>query len=619
MKRKLLVVMFAAIMLATSCKPDQGDETQDRGETQVTLTVGLENGISNKRDISDGSLINELHFAIFDKNNELVDEVHNEEAVFPFVTDNSLIIGEQYTVVFWAQNKECEAFTVAEDMKSVTVNYDHVLANDDKFDAFFKSVTFTVTDNTNINIVLKRPFAQLNVGITQEEWEKAVAQGVTIETSAAEVKQAATTLNLIDGSVSDPKDVVFKANELPQESLIVDVNLDGVSESYKYLSMCYFLPYDENGGASKTLLTDLDYTFTAENGSVITLGNGLENAPVQRNHRTNIISYDGDGIITGDINVKVSLDALYDGEHTFDDNDVWDNYLGIYTEEALAGLDILIPANWVIRNGYILEPLPEYWNENSTPLYKKPYTIDGQGNTITFEPYEYKFVAKNAFAATDGQLVTVKNIAFEGEHFGVFGGVYGKKNYETYFENVQIINNGIYCYNKDGSIPMSAFSNLGNSTLKDCKINGSYWVGAAKDENTNAQISINNYGDAYDVFVPNDGKTTLVNSEIGRISVHNHGTLNVQEGSVINQIIASQLVQGVINIEANTNVTLINVNQYSDKYPPKVNIKSGATVETLDLNSINKTKIVIEEGAIIGKIIWCGNVYTSIEDFNKAQ
>ena len=60
MKRKLLVVMFAAIMLATSCKPDQGDETKDRGETQVTLTVGLENGISNKRDISDGSLINEI-------------------------------------------------------------------------------------------------------------------------------------------------------------------------------------------------------------------------------------------------------------------------------------------------------------------------------------------------------------------------------------------------------------------------------------------------------------------------------------------------------------------------------------------------------------------------------
>lgn len=611
--------MFAAIMLATSCKPDQGDETQNGGKTQVTLTAGLESGINNKRGISDGSLINELHFAIFDKNNVLVEQIHNEEAVFPFVTDNSLIIGEQYTVVFWAQNKECEAFTVAEDMKSVTVNYDNVLNNDDKFDAFFKSVTFTVTDNTNINIVLKRPFAQLNVGITNEEWNKAVAQGITIETSTVEVKQAASILNLIDGSVSEPKDVVFKANALPEESLVVDVNQDGVNEAYKYLSMCYFLPYDENGGAAKTLLTDLDYTFTATNGSQIVLSNGLENAPVQRNHRTNIISADGDGIITGDINVKVSLDALYDGEHTYIEESVWDNYLGIYTEEALAGKTINIPSNWLIRNGYILEPLPERWDANSSPLYTKSYTIDGQGNTITFEPYDYQFIAKNAFAAIDNEVVTVKNIAFEGEHFGVFGGVYGSQKYITYFENVQIVNNGIYCYNKDGNIPMSAFSNLGTATLENCKIVGSYWVGDEKDENTNAQISINMYGDAYDIFVPNDATTTLKYSEIGRISVHNHGKLNVSEGSKINQIIAQALVAGKITIEGGAEVTSMNVNQYSASYPPKVDIKSGAIIETLDLNSIVTTKINIEEGAKIGKIIWNGNEYTSIEDFKNAQ
>lgn len=611
--------MFAAIMLATSCKPDQNEEKLDGGKTQVTLTAGLESGINNKRGISDGSLINELHFAIFDKNNVLVEQIHNEEAVFPFVTDNSLIIGEQYTVVFWAQNKECEAFTVAEDMKSVTVNYDNVLNNDDKFDAFFKSVTFTVTDNTNINIVLKRPFAQLNVGITNEEWNKAVAQGITIETSTVEVKQAASILNLIDGSVSEPKDVVFKANTLPKEALVVDVNQDGENEAYKYLSMCYFLPYDENGGAAKTLLTDLDYTFTATNGSQIVLSNGLENAPVQRNHRTNIISADDDGIITGDINVKVSLDALYDGEHTYIEESVWDNYLGIYTEEALAGKTINIPSNWLIRNGYILEPLPERWDANSSPLYTKSYTIDGQGNTITFEPYDYQFIAKNAFAAIDNELVTVKNIAFEGEHFGVFGGVYGSKNYITYFEDVEIVNNGIYCYNKDGSIPMSAFSNLGTATLENCKIVGSYWVGAEKDENTNAQNSINMYGDAYDIFVPNDGITTLKYSEIGRISVHNHGKLNVSEGSKINQIITQALVAGKITIEGGAEVTSMNVNQLSDKYPPKVDIKSGATIETLDLNSIVTTNIKIEEGAIIGKIIWNGNEYTSIEDFKNAQ
>ena len=611
--------MFAAIMLATSCKPNPGDETSDRGKTQVTITAGLEGGINNKRAISDGSQINKLHFAIFDKNNELVENINNDAASFPVEIENSLIIGEQYTIVFWAQNKDCTAFTISEDKKSVNINYEDALNNDEKFDAFFKSVTFTVTENTNINIILKRPFAQLNVGITTEEWNKAVAQGITIEKSTVEVKQAASILNLIDGSVSEPKDVVFKANILPEEALVVDVNQDGENEAYKYLSMCYFLPYDENGGAAKTLLTDLDYTFTATNGSQIVLSNGLENAPVQRNHRTNIISADGDGIITGDINVKVSLDALYDGEHTYIEESVWDNYLGIYTEEALAGKTINIPSNWLIRNGYILEPLPERWDANSSPLYTKSYTIDGQNNTITFEPYDYQFIAKNAFAAIDNELVTVKNIAFEGEHFGVYGGVYGSQKYITYFENVQIVNNGIYCYNKDGNIPMSAFSNLGEATLNNCKIDGSYWVGATKDENVNAQNCFNTYGEAYDIFIPNSSTTTLTNSEIGRIYVNNHATFNAGSGSIINQIISKPLVYGTINIEAGAEVTSMNINQLSNTYPPKVNIKSGATVETLDLNSIKKTNINIEDGANIGKIIWNGKEYTSIEDFKNAQ
>ena len=617
MKRKLLIVMFAAMMLATSC--NKPDDDLNRGETHVTFSVGLESSIKT-RAISDGSGINQLHYAIFDDKKNLVESSKDKEAQFPFTTSSSLVKGQQYTAVFWAQNKDCKAYTVSEDMRSVTVDYSNALNNDESRDAFFKSVTFTVTNNTNINVILKRPFAQLNVGITEKEWEKGSNQGIKIEKSSVEIKQAATTLHLVDGIVSDPVDVIFKTNAIPTETLKVDVNLDGSAESYKYLSMCYILPFDESDGASKTLLEDLSFTFTSADGlHKILLEKGLENAPVQRNHRTNIISHDGDGILTGDITVKVALDALYDGEHTLDEDRIWEEHLGIYTEEALAGHNIEIPSDWLIRNGYVLEPMPEYWDANSNPLYSNPYTIDGQGNTITFDPYDYKFVTKNAFAALNGELVTIKNITFAGEHFGVFGGVYGAKNYKTRLENVQIVNNGIYCYNKNGSIPISAFSNLGEATLENCTIHGTHWVGAAKDKNTYAQNSINNFGGVYDIFVPNDGVTNISNSEIGRISVHNHGKLVVTGNSVVGQIISPQLVNGKITIEANAEVTLINVNQYSTKYPPSVNIKSGAKVETLQLNSINKSKVIIEEGATIGKIVWCGNEYTSIEEFKNAQ
>ena len=615
MKKKLLIVMFAAMMLATSCnKPD--DDDLGRGGTQVTFLVGLESVINN-RAISDGSGINQLHYAIFDDKKNLVESSKDGDANFPFSTSTSLVKGQDYTAVFWAQNKDCKAYTVSEDMRSVSVNYSNSLNNDESRDAFFKSVTFTVTDHTNVNIILKRPFAQLNVGISEKEWKKASDQGIAIEKSAVEIKQAATTLNLVDGTVSDPEDITFKTNTIPTEQFLADINLDGAIESYKYLSMCYFLPYDEKDGASKTLLTDLSFTLSSADGlHKIVLEKGLENAPVQRNHRTNIIS---NGILTSDVNVKVSLDVLYDGEHILNNDKVWEEYLGIFTEEALAGKTIEITSDWLIRNGYILEPLPEYWNNDSKPLYNNSFTVDGNGNTITFEPYNYSFVTKNAFAATNGELVTVKDLTFAGEHFGVFGGVYGAKNYKILFDNVQIVNNGIYCYNKNGSIPVSAFSNLGEATLENCTINGSYWVGATKDKNTYAQNSINNFGGVYDVFVPNDGTTIASNSTIGRIFVHNHGKLTITGNSVVHQIVSPQLVNGKITIEANAEVTLMNVNQYSTKYPPVINIKSGAKIETLQLNSINKSKVSIEDGATIGKIIWCGNEYTSIEEFKNAQ
>lgn len=626
MKSKLFLLLVAVVGIssATSCLKD-GSVEQSGNETQVTFSIGLESGM-NTRAISDGSAINAIHYAIFDSNGEVVESSKGAEAAFPLQASISLVKGKQYTAVFWAQNMNCTAYTISDDMKSITVNYDGALNNDEERDAFFRSETFTVTDNTNLNVVLKRPFAQLNVGITEDEWYKAEKQGIVIEKSEVTIKQAATTLSLIDGSVSGPMDVTFSSNAVPAESLLIDVDCDGVKETYKYLSMSYFLANDANGGSSKTTLSDLAFKFfLKDSAKEVVFEKGLENAPVQRNHRTNILtSGDNGGILTDKVGVKVMLDPLYDGEHTYTDAEVWEEHKGVYTEEALAGLTIEIPSDWNIRNGYILEPMPEYWNNNSTPLYNKSYTIDGKGHTVTFEPYSHEYVSKNAFAATNGALVTVKNINFKGEHFGVFGGVYGAKDYKTLFENINVINNGIYCYNSGGDTPISAFINLGEATLNNCEITGTYWVGAEKDPNVNAQTAIDNFLGVYDIFVPNDGVTTINNSTIGSIYINNHGVLTISgtsdtAKSEIGKIISKQLVKGKITIGGYANVESMDINQYSDGYPPKVIIEANATVGTLQLNSINKTKIVIEDGATVGKIIWKGAEYTSVGVFNAAE
>lgn len=613
-------VMFAVIgmMLATSCSNDEFDDPFDN-ETPVTFSLGLENAMST-RAISDGSGVDKLIYAVFDKEGNRVAQ-SDDSAVFPFEETISLVKGEQYTAVFWAQNEACSAYSISEDFTTITVNYDGALNNDETRDAFFRSETFTVKEGVSLNIILKRPFAQVNMGVKKADWQTSAYAGFEITKSSVEIKQAATTLNLVDGLVGSPVDVTFAVNDIPaDDKLIVDLNHDGEVEEYKYLSMCYFLANDSVNGSSQTTLDGLKFVLSSEDGSkTLTLQDGLANAPVQRNYRTNIV---GSNILTEDIDVSLTVDYFYDGEHTLGSGNVWETYAGMFTEEALAGKTIEIPGDWHIRNGGIYQPMPENWTAASIPLYTKPYTIDGKGHTITFEPYGYSFVTKTAFAAADAQLVTVKNIIFAGEHFGIFGGVYGgvsgRANYITLFENVKIIDNGIYCYNDAGSIPMSVFSNLGTATLDNCTVKGTYWVGSIKDQNGNAQNCYDTFG-IYDIFVPNNILTAITNSTIGKIRVNNHGHLTVSGTSKVDTVDALALVNGHVTIENGAKVTSLNIDQLSSSYAPTLKIMAGATVETLNLNSIAKTnKITIDDAAIITKIIHKGVEYSSIGDFKAS-
>lgn len=613
-------VMFAVIgmMLATSCSNDEFDE-QFENETPVTFSLGLENAMST-RAISDGSGVNKLIYAVFDKAGNRVAQ-SDDSAEFPFEEKISLVKGEQYTAVFWAQNEACSAYSISEDFTTITVNYDGALNNDETRDAFFRSETFTVKEGVSLNIILKRPFAQVNMGVKKADWQTSAYAGFEITKSSVEIKQAATTLNLVDGLVGSPVDVTFAVNDIPaDDKLIVDLNHDGEVEEYKYLSMCYFLANDSDNGAKQTTLDGLKFVLSSEDGSkTLTLQDGLANAPVQRNYRTNIV---GSNILTEDIDVSLTVDYFYDGEHTLGSGNVWETYDGMFTEEALAGKTIEIPGDWHIRNGGIYQPMPENWTAASIPLYTKPYTIDGKGHTITFDPYGYSFVTKTAFAAADAQLVTVKNIIFAGEHFGIFGGVYGgvsgRANYITLFENVKIIDNGIYCYNDAGSIPMSVFSNLGTATLNNCTVKGTYWVGSIKDQNVNAQNCYDTFG-IYDIFVPNNKLTAITNSTIGKIRVNNHGHLTVSGTSKVDTVDALALVNGHVTIENGAKVTSLNIDQLSSSYAPTLKIMAGATVETLNLNSIAKTnKITIDDAAIITKIIHKGVEYSSIADFKAS-
>lgn len=307
MKKVTIFGMFAALMLANSCSDDNNVSQADSSLAQVTFKVSADGALT--RAISDGTTVDELVYRVFDKNgNPIATLPLVKEAAADLSSGHTVALtlakGQTYKVAFWAQKAGNTAYTVHDNMQ-VVVNYSGA-NNDESRDAFFNAVEITVNGDVAQTVELKRPFAQLNVGSTTADWDKAVASGVIVTESKVTVKQAATTLNVLDGKVSGAADVNFTYAAKPGELLKVDADGDGTKEDYEYLSMSYILPNDATDGTQKTLAS-AEFTFKAASGTEIVVKNGLQNLPLQRNYRTNIVG----NILSGTTTFSVVVDPAF--------------------------------------------------------------------------------------------------------------------------------------------------------------------------------------------------------------------------------------------------------------------------------------------------------------------
>ena len=338
MNKKLFLGMFAAagMLFATSCSNDELDVVQSGNEAQVTFSLAAEGGIAT-RAISDGKSADILYYAIYDANKRLITTINGstnglltKEKAFPDgskqdVVEVTLAKGQEYTAVFWAQDASCDAYTVAAETNGLKVAVDYDGDNNDETrDAFFAAETFKVTGNAKIDVTMKRPFAQINVGVTEADWDAAVESGITISESKVVIKNAANSINLLYGTVSGEEEVTYDFAAIPNDpaTLEVDVNRDGTiqdDEKYVYLSMSYILT--DNDAERTTLEADgLQFTFSPATGEDIVFDEGLHAVPVQRNWRTNILGK----ILTGDIQFNIEIDQRFTDDYNIlnpDDDD----------------------------------------------------------------------------------------------------------------------------------------------------------------------------------------------------------------------------------------------------------------------------------------------------------
>jgi hypothetical protein len=397
-------------------------------EVQLSFNLGLENAAVT-RAIGDGQTVNTLSYAVYNGKGELtnIQPVDLSSVTFPTQVKITLAKGQDYQIVFWADEKDSN-YSFDATTANISVNYNGVLNNNEGADAFFANLPVNVVADQNIDVTLKRPFAQINVGTIDKE--AAEAAGVEITQSSVKISGLANTLNLLSGEATASEDLAtgytFNLNNIPNQELSVD------GSTYDYMSMTYvLLPH-----INERQVINAEFTFKSSSND-ITLN--VPSVPAQRNYRTNILG----SILTSQVDINVKIDADFEE----------DDYIVRLGLEEIA-----------LNGGYFSLPSDIVLSE--TLEFTKDATINLNGHTISM-------VSDTLDKACPIKVINDATVTIEGE-----GIVYAGKGAST--ANIAvwaasgnvIINGGTYT---NGNTSSGKYSDLIYTSGGSIEINGGYF------------------------------------------------------------------------------------------------------------------------------------------------
>ena len=478
MKKTLFLAVAAVTALFSACSSDEvASSANDSNVVNVSFSANFDQ-VMPTRSVSgdtDGTQATTLYVAVYNTSNELIPAISHIGTAAggkDFVTVSGktatvnfqLVKGQTYNFVFWAQNPNATAGAVVFNPTTgkVAVDYSKIKANDETLDAFTAHVNdLTVTGALSQNVTLKRPWAQVNYGSAQADWDAAVAAGITVAKSKVTVNNVYTTLNTLNGEVegeATTTDVVLAANTIPASAATART-LTVSNTDYKYIGLNYLLVGNE--GQQSLIKADLE--IQKESGEVInTLA--FSNVPVQRNYRTNIVG----NLLTSQTQFSITLDENYDNESN---NELLEDPVAINSAIQTVGATVnLSPvATPTINLSKVAEGVTINGNGAKITLDDKSITKDN----ITIENCNIA----NSSNTNNGSTIsintknfTLKNCTFTGEYGGAYGDaltIYGGAE-----DGVVTIEG---CKIKEGNT-FKALHIFGKSkvVVKDCEINATY-------------------------------------------------------------------------------------------------------------------------------------------------
>lgn len=527
MKKTIYKYMSVAAVLLSAASCTMGFDplpspNGDGDKVTVNFTVGLDGMIVSRGiigdddynyaetnpEFSDGTRATFLIYALFDEegNNVAIPDPKGsgalvyevcDEVTFPLTISLDLFKDQKYKLGLWAQqgDRETNRYYDSSNLKAIRVYYNRDdddmgdnLNNDEKRDAFCATVDIDPMNTPEeLSVTLRRPFAQVNIGVSEKAWKALQMSNVHIKASDIVINHVAWNYNLFEGVIVDDvnevegntqsyKTASYMKNTIPYFTKISDtdetenhplrITIDNEEKVYYWLSMSYVL-VGGNQQSSVVDISDINFYYnntedgTADDAvSVLKPSNPvMNNVPVRRNYRTNIL-FDDD--LTGTAKIVLDLNSKYEDDiYSSDWGESWEGRIarGV-TAKSYRGVDnSLMPADkqnqwgfwidfnvssaeglkWLMRrsNGvdFTMEDIPTWQVVNKegqlvTTTYKEFQDANGNPNLQKYMDKVYEMVYKHGLVANyvnvvkdinkpwsfdDAAIIMSNDIDFNGE------------------------------------------------------------------------------------------------------------------------------------------------------------------------------------------------------------
>lgn len=607
MKKLFFCATALAALLFASC---QQEKLESVGGNTVTYTIEAPGTLQTKA-IADGMNVNELIYEVWltdangttDLSNaqklyQATAEMHYDGSVNKATVTLDLVNDQHYTVLFWAQVAEADAY-VTNELTAVTYTKgaDEYAANDESLAAFY-AVDF-VNDGiaANPTVYLKRPFAQVNLCTLNSKDAAQVAgnYNIALVNSKMTLDAVPTTFNVATKEVKDYVKMEFDYAGVPSgEDKMIEVN----GQDYYYAGMNYVF-----AGANLVLTYDIQ---TSLNGSanLANINNTIYEVPVKENYRTNIVG----NLLTSKTDYEIIVDADFNdqdldgGKYGFIDGQ---KYVKIESaqefNEAFAddNVGIIILTEDVVLTETITRAATDYTltipsgktltidlngkklSSTSTQTGKNYNMFDVRGTlTVKNGTMEYEHVGENMgwgastnlFNVTAGGVLNLEGVTAKNLGGSDMGFVAHLNNWGEVTLNVE------NCTLESNYVPVRVFNSgydMNNVTIKNSTLNGvsaAFWVhnytaedfgSEAKAEAQKAYLNLNiyNQGNTFspDVNGIRYGFTNSVRSDAkGVTKVVSEDGSEVTLGAILEDAVVRR---GVAGEEENKSITKVVVEE----------------------------------------------------------